>query len=77
VGLRFSPPVQTGLGAHPASYTRGTRCFSRAKLQGLGIDHPPQSSTEFKERAELYSPLGLHGLFQDELFFFVMLECVL
>jgi len=27
VGARFSPPVQTSLGAHPAYYTRGTGSF--------------------------------------------------
>src|SRR5215471_1360235 len=29
VGARFSAPVQTGPGAHPASYTLGTRSLSR------------------------------------------------
>jgi len=29
VGTRFSTPVQTGLGAHPSSYTMGTGSLSR------------------------------------------------
>jgi hypothetical protein len=35
------------------------------KRPGRGVDHPPPSSAEVKEREELYlcSPLGLHGLF--------------
>ena len=50
-GARFSAPVQTGPGAHPASYTRS---FPGVKLLGRGVDHPPQSSAEVKERVELY-----------------------
>jgi hypothetical protein len=30
-GARFSTPVQTGPGAHPASYTMGTRSFPGVK----------------------------------------------
>jgi hypothetical protein len=62
---RFSAPVQTGLGAHPACYTMGTRCFPGVNRSGRGLDHPPPSSAEVKERVELYlySPMGLRGLF--------------
>jgi len=65
VGARFSAPVQTGLGAHPASYTMGTGSFAGVKRPGRGVDHPPTSIAEVKERVEryLYSPLGLRGLF--------------
>ena len=31
VGARFSAPVQTGPGVHPASYAMGTRSFSEVK----------------------------------------------
>jgi len=31
VGVRFSTPVQTGPGAHPASCTMGTGSFPRVK----------------------------------------------
>ena len=33
-GARFSAPVQTGPGAHPASYTMGTWSFPRGKAAG-------------------------------------------
>ena len=54
VGARFSAPVQTGPDAHPASYTVGTRSFLGVKQPGCGIDHPPPSSAEVKERVQLY-----------------------
>ena len=43
-----------------ASYKMGTGSFPRVKRQGYGGDHPPPSSAEVKERAELYlySPSG-------------------
>ena len=64
VGARFSAPIQTGPGAHPASYTVGTGSFPGVKRPGLGVDHPPPLSAEVKERVELTStsPLGLRGL---------------
>ena len=42
-GVRFSSPVQTGPGAHPASCTMGTG----DKRPGRGVDHPPHLSAEF------------------------------
>ena len=50
---RFSAPVQTGPRAHPASYTTGTGSFSGVKWPGRGVDHPPPSSAEVKERLEI------------------------
>jgi hypothetical protein len=41
VGARYSAPVQTGPGAHPASYTMGTGSFPGVKRPGRGVDHPP------------------------------------
>jgi len=60
MGARFSAPIQTGPGAHPASCTMGTRSFPGAKRPGCGVYHPPPSSAEVKERVELYlySPSG-------------------
>jgi hypothetical protein len=60
VGARFSSPVQTGPGAHPASCTMCTVTW-----RGRGVDQPPPLSAEVKERVEpyLFSPFGLHGLF--------------
>jgi len=59
-GARFSAPLQTGPVAHPASYTMGTGSFPGVKRLGRGLDHPPPSSAEVKERVELYiySPSG-------------------
>ena len=54
MGVRFSAPVQTGLGTHPGSHTMGTGSFPGVKRPGRGVDHPPTSSDEVKERMELY-----------------------
>jgi len=58
---------------HPASYTMGTGSFPGVKRPGRGVDHPPQSSAEVKERVELhlYSILDLRGLLEGELYFFM------
>jgi len=55
-----SAPVETGPGAHPASYTVGTGSLPGVKWSWRGVDHPPPSSAEVKERLELYfsSPTG-------------------
>jgi hypothetical protein len=47
-------PVQTSPGAHPAPYTMGTGSFLGVEWPGSGVDHPPPSSGEVKERVELY-----------------------
>jgi len=54
MGKRFSAPIQTGCGAHPASYTMGTGSFPDVKRPGRGVDHPLLSSAEVKERVGLY-----------------------
>ena len=53
-GARFFVSVQTGPGAHPASYTMGTGSFPGVKQPGRGVNHPPPSSAEVKERVDLY-----------------------
>jgi hypothetical protein len=60
VGTRFSAPVPTGTGAHPASYAMGLGSFPGVKRPRRGVDHPPPSSAEVKERVQLYlcSPSG-------------------
>ena len=60
VGARFSAPVQTGPGAHPASCTMGTESFPGVKRPGRGADHPPTSKRRGHERVGLYlsSPSG-------------------
>ena len=54
VGARYPAPIQTGPGAHPASYTKGTGSFPAVKQLGRGIEHPPTSSTDVKESVEIY-----------------------
>jgi hypothetical protein len=51
-----SPCVQTGSGAHPASYLMGTGgSFSGGKARpGRDADHLPPSSAEVKNEKELY-----------------------
>jgi hypothetical protein len=53
-GRDFLYPFRQALGAHPASYKMGTGSFSGVKRPGRGVDHPPPSSAEVKERVELY-----------------------
>jgi hypothetical protein len=57
---KFSALVQNGPEAHPASCTMGTGSFPGVKRTGCGVDHPPTSSFDVKERVELYlySPYG-------------------
>jgi len=64
VGARFSTPIQTGCGAHPASYTNGTWTFPVVKLPGCVVEHPSPSSAEVKETVKLYicSASGAFGL---------------
>jgi hypothetical protein len=54
VKARFFAPVQTGPGAHPTSCTIGTGTFPGVKRPGRGVDHPPPSIADVKERVELY-----------------------
>ena len=60
VKARFYTPVQTDPEAYLASYTMGTGFSLWAKWPGHEVDHPPPSSSEIKERVELflYSPSG-------------------
>ena len=51
---RFSAPVQTDPGAHPASCTMGTGSFPGVKRPGCGADHPPPSKCRGRERVGLY-----------------------
>ena len=51
---RFSAPIQTGPGAHPASYTTGNVSYPGVKRPGRGVDHPLPSRAEVKERVVIY-----------------------
>jgi len=66
-GTRFSGPVQTGPGAHPASCTMGTGSFPGVKSSwGVMLTPHPRSSAVGHERVELYlySPYGLYSLYR-------------
>jgi len=61
-GARFSAPVQTDPGAHPASCAMGTGSLSR-EVKGRGVALPTKSHLRLKkvkERVELnvYFPSG-------------------
>ena len=60
-GAKFSPPVQSDPGAHPASCTKGTGTFLGVNRPGIGVNHPPSTGAEVKERVKvyLYFPLRL------------------
>ena len=53
-GVKFSSPVQIGRGAHPASCTMGTGPSPGVKRPRRGVDHPPPSTAEVKEREQPY-----------------------
>jgi len=57
-GAIFFAPAQTGYGAHSAAYATGTGSFPGVKRLRRGVDHPPPSSIDVKQRVELhlYSP---------------------
>ena len=46
---RFSAPVQTDPGVHPASYTMGTGSFLGVKRPGRDVDHPPHLAPRLKK----------------------------
>jgi len=67
VRARFSAPVQTGPGAHPASCTMGAGSFPGVKSgQGVMLTPHLPSSAVGHERVELYlySPYGPYGLYR-------------
>jgi hypothetical protein len=50
----FPHPSNTGPAAHPTSYTVDTGSFLRVKWPVRGVDHPPPTSAEVKERVGIY-----------------------
>ena len=67
-GARFSPPIQTDpWGSPPVKWLPG---LPGVKMPWRGIDHLSPSRVEVKERVDinLFSRLGLHGMFQGELY---------
>ena len=59
-GRDFPHPSRPAPGAQPASYKMGTGSSPGVKRPGRGVEHPPSSGAEVKERVELYlySPFG-------------------
>ena len=51
-GASLFAPVQTGRGAHPASYAMGAGSFPAVNRTRRGVYRPYQSSAEVKERVE-------------------------
>jgi len=85
---RYFAPVQTGPGAHRASYTVGTGSFPGVKRPGRGVDHPPHLAPRLKKEYSFTSNslLDLRGLLHGEIYLylkfrnvhrFVVLFCVL
>jgi hypothetical protein len=56
---RFSAPVQTGPGTHPASCTMGPGSFPGVKWPRRGLNYPPQSSALRLKKSRAILPLGL------------------
>ena len=54
VEVLFSAPIQTIPGAHPVSCTIDNGSFQGVKHLRLGVDHPPPSKKEVKERVEFH-----------------------
>jgi len=53
--VSFRHVIQTGSGAHPASYPRNTRAFSlKVKQPEREADNSPPSGSEVEEFMELY-----------------------
>ena len=59
-GRDFPHPSRPALGHTQPPYNGYRVSFPGAKQPGCGVDHPPPSSAEVKERVELYlySPFG-------------------
>ena len=72
---RFFAPVQTVLGAHPASYTMGTGSFFPVvKRAGRGVDDsPPHLRPKEDSNYTSAPPLGLRGLFWGDLYPYLIL----
>jgi len=64
VGARFSKPIQTRLGAHPASYAMGTRSLAQGvKRPGHGTTTHTHLELRLKKQYKTStSSVGLHGL---------------
>jgi hypothetical protein len=77
VRARFSTPVQTGPGTHPASCAMGTGSLPRGgvKRLGSGVNHQPHIAPKLKQeyRHTPTPPLGLHGLLGSNVPVFIII----
>ena len=73
---RFSAPVQTDPGTHPASYTMGTESYLGRKRPGRDVYHPHHLAPRLKKEYSHTStpPLGLRRLFYGELYLYLVLS---
>jgi hypothetical protein len=62
-GARFSVPVQTGPGAHPASCTTDNGSFPGVK-SGRGVTLTPHPRGHERVDLYLYSPYGPYGFYR-------------
>ena len=78
LGAKFSAPVQTGPGAHPASYTVGSGYFPGVKRPERGVGHPPHLGPRLKKEYSDTStpPLGLPGLLQGQLYLYIYIYII-
>jgi len=69
---RISAHVQTGPGAHPASYIKGNGSFPGVMRPGRRVDHLTPSSAEAKETVTT-PPLGLRDQIYGDLHLLALL----
>ena len=53
-GAKFSAPIQTSPGAHPASSIMGTGSLPGVKRPGRSVDHPPHLTPRLKKEKSFY-----------------------
>jgi hypothetical protein len=71
---RFFTNVHPDPGVHPGSCTMGTVSVAGIKRPGRGVDHPPHLTPRLKKERSYTSapPLGLCGLFQVDLYLYLI-----
>ena len=75
-GARFSAPVQTGPGALPTSYTKGTGSFTVVKRPGRDVDQPPHLAPRLKKEFTLITNLmHFFNVFISLLYMFRATQC--
>jgi len=74
VGARFSALVQTGPWVYPALCTMGTGSFPGVNQLGRGVENPPHLAPRLRKGKSYTSfrPLCLRGLFQGEIYIYII-----